>query len=412
MPPKAKKVYTPGSKPPARSPGRPKKLAKRLKQGRKNNYRHKYTPELFAAAVKAVRDGTMSFGEASKHFGVPKTTLHDRINSKATEDLGRPTELSKDEEELVVERLQVMGEWGFPLTTKDLVLFIRDYLNHVGKTTRFTNNTPGKFFVKGFLKRHRTLTIRKANFIKRVRAALSHSDVNDFFVRFEQVVKDIDPDCIYNYDETNLQDNAGERKAIFRRGVKYAELIRDSTKSAITVMFAGTASGRLLPPYVIYKGLNFYPSWGQGGPKGTVYTVTKNGWIDMHSFEDWFVKVVLPDAQKRPGKKLLIGDNHSSHINHHVIDLCKQNQIEFVCLPPNATDKMQPLDVGFFHQMKVIWRDTLTKITDEDPTAKVLRKTEFPKLLKDLVGKLNPGQHLPKEQKFTYCTAVPVPVYR
>jgi hypothetical protein len=35
-----------------------------------------------------------------------------------------------------------------------------------------------------------------------------------------------------------------------------------------------------------------------------------------------------------------------------MIQLCKQNEIVFVCLPPNSTDKLQPLDEGVFAPLK------------------------------------------------------------
>jgi transposase len=103
----------------------------------------------------------------------------------------------------------------------------------------------------------------------------------------------------------------------------------------------------------------------------------------------------MPVAQKLPGKKVLIGDNLSSHLSLRVIDACRENDIEYVCLPPNSTDKMQPLDVGFFAQMKKAWRKQLTYYKERDPNALLLRKTEFPKMLKELLLSLNPREHLP-----------------
>lgn len=135
--PTPRKVATPGSKPvpTGRSPGRPKKK-KMISSSRKGNYRHKYNPEDFLCALKAVQEKRMTLGEASKHYGVPKTTLHDRLRGKAGDNLGRPTELSEEEEEQLEEVLVELGTWGFPLTAKDLTHFIMEYLNQLGRTTR------------------------------------------------------------------------------------------------------------------------------------------------------------------------------------------------------------------------------------------------------------------------------------
>ena len=105
-------------------------------------------------------------------------------------------------------------------------------------------------------------------------------------------------------------------------------------------------------------------------------------------------------------KKLLLGDNLASHISLEVINLCKEYDIEFVCLPPNSTDKMQPLDVGLFGPLKNTWRKQLKKYADLDPTAKLLQKTEFPRMLKELIEELKPKEHLPSA--FEKCGLVPL----
>ena len=46
------------------------------------------------------------------------------------------------------------------------------------------------------------------------------------------------------------------------------------------VMFAGSASGTLLPPYIVYKADHIMSSWVLGGPKNARYNKTKCGWVD------------------------------------------------------------------------------------------------------------------------------------
>ncbi len=70
--------------------------------------------------------------------------------------------------------------------------------------------------------------------------------------------------------------------------------------------------------------------------------------------------------------------------------------MEFVCLPPNSTDKLQPLDVGIFAPMKRKWREQLQKYAERDPAAKLLMKSAFPGMLKELYESLNTKDHLSK----------------
>jgi hypothetical protein len=78
----------------------------------------------------------MTLRDAQREYGVPKTTLIDRLAGRRGAKLGRTTVLSEEEEEYLVERILVMGEWGFPLAKRDLTHIVKDYLDRQGRTTR------------------------------------------------------------------------------------------------------------------------------------------------------------------------------------------------------------------------------------------------------------------------------------
>ena len=395
---------TPSSK---RGKGRPvKRLEWKLTAySRKDNYRSKYTQEQLNAAIAAYTN-KRSIRDVAKEFGVPKSTLENRLAGKSSTNLGRPKVLSDEEERIITERILVMADWGFPLAVEDVKHIIRDYLNSMGRNTRLRDNLPGKDFIAGFLKRNPILSKRTANNIKRSRAKLSPPIVKDFFERYKVSAAGIPASNVFNYDETNLTNDPGVKKALFRRGTKYAERVMDGTKASVSVMFCASANGVLLPPYVVYQGQNTYPEWTNGGIDGSAYNSSKSGWFDMFSFTDWFERVFLKHARRLEGKKLLIGDNLASHISSKVIQQCSENDIVFLCLPPNSTDKMQPLDVGFFGPMKRTWRRQLQMKKEADPKFNALKKQDFPVNLRELIVNLNPKEHMPKA--FEKCGLFPI----
>lgn len=184
-----------------------------------------------------------------------------------------------------------MGEWGFPLTPKDLGMLIKEFLDAKGLKTRLKDNKPGKDWVAKFMQRHPQLSLRKANLLKRSRAAVGPQEVRDFFHKFCKVAEGVPPQNIFNYDETNFTEDPGAKKALFARGTKYAEKVCDSSKSAISVLFCGSATGVLLPPYVVYKATNCYPAWTNNGIPGAVYSSSTSGWFTFFTVEDWFRKM-------------------------------------------------------------------------------------------------------------------------
>ncbi len=81
------------------------------------------------------------------------------------------------------------------------------------------------------------MKVKKPRNIKRSRAKVSPTDVKDFFERIRPNLVDIPPSHIFNYDETNFQDDPGSEEAFFAGGCKYPETIKNHSKTSFSVMF-------------------------------------------------------------------------------------------------------------------------------------------------------------------------------
>ena len=69
--------------------------------------------------------------------------------------------------------------------------------------------------------------------------------------------------------------------------------------------------------------------------------------------------MMLPCLRKQEGMKVLISDNLSSHQRQRATEACDMHNIAFICLPPNATHLLQPLDAAFSALLKEYWRQIL-----------------------------------------------------
>ncbi|KAA0201590.1 hypothetical protein HAZT_HAZT010418 [Hyalella azteca] len=271
-------------------------------------------------------------------------------------------------------------------------MIVREFLNKSGrKVSTFKNNLPGIDWVNNFVARYKhLLSTRMCQNITKKRAEISTEVITKFFDNIANVLQGVPATNIINYDETNFTNDPGKSRMIFRRGIKYPERVMNFSKTSYSVMFAGTASGELLPPYVVYKGMRLKETWTEGGPHGCRYNVSKSGWFDADTFYDWFKTLLLPFCKNLQGHKVVIGDNLSSHLHQDVFQLCNENNISFVFLPPNSTHLLQPLDVVFYAPLKRKWRETLTnwKKTFGKNIA-TLPKDWFPRLLSNLLHSIN-----------------------
>ncbi len=258
-----------------------------------------------------------------------------------------------------------MAKWGFPVSGLDLRLLAKSYLDQKGvkpSVSKFKWNFPGDDWVCRFLKHHREhLSQRTASNISRSRASVDPPAVTLYFDNLKETLQDVPAENIFNFNESNLTDDPGKRRVLCKWGTKYVTRVCNSTKSSTSIMFCGSASGVLTPPYVVYKAESLWDSWCIGGLKGapalcpkhcchrgTRYNRSKSGWFYLNCFSDWFKMCFLPHAKKLTGPKVLIGDNLSSHFSSDVLKLCSEYNICFVCLPSNSTHFLQPLDVSFF----------------------------------------------------------------
>ncbi|CAG5047276.1 unnamed protein product [Parnassius apollo] len=339
-------------------------------------------------AADLVRNKFISSYEAEKQFGIPRRTILNKSKNIHIKPFGRPTELSAEEEAHIADVVNLSAEFGCPLTILDLRIVVYNYLVKCSKDYLFKGKMPGERWARAFLQRH-NFSQRATQNIKRSRAAKTVEEINEYFNNLETSLKDIPAGNILNFDETNLSDDPGLRKCIFKRGTKHPERIINASKSAVSIMFSGTADGNCLPPYVVYKADHLWSSWCENGPKNARYNRTKSGWFDMICFDDWFKSIVVPWANSLDGVKLMIGDNLASHLSVETIQICQSKNIRFVFLPKNATHLTQPLDVAFFRPMKRYWREILTNYKATYSTASTINKCHFPQLLQELMTKID-----------------------
>lgn len=348
-----------------------------------------WSEETLQTALAEIQTGTISYRDAQDKYNIPKSTLQRKIKNKHMKKVGRPTELDSEEEIKLVDGLIILADWGYPVSHLELRLLVKSYLDSLGMVNlRFQDNLPGEEWCVSFLERHKSrLTTRLCSNIKRARSELSREQLTEYFVNLEESLIGVTPDNIINFDETNMSDDPGRKKVLIKRGSKRADRIIDFSKSSTSVMFAGTATGVLLPLYVVYKAEHMHSTWTQGGRPGTRYNRSRSGWFDSVLFEDFFDTVIIKyfedieKAKEEKCLKLIIGDNLSSHVSLSVIKKCQEHGIRFVFMPPNATHLCQPLDVAFFRALKQSWRNKLTEWKLQNRG--VVPKDIFPRLLKN-----------------------------
>ena len=75
-------------------------------------------------------------------------------------------------------------------------------------------------------------------------------------------------------------------------------------------MFAGTATGELLPCFAVYKSKGLMESWIRDAPAQCGFASSDSGWFNSKTFTMWFKHVIMTwatDPVRIHEKKAIIG---------------------------------------------------------------------------------------------------------
>ena len=137
---------------------------------------------------------------------------------------------------------------GVPLGGLEICQLVKSYFDARGVTdSSFKNNFPGIDWLNGFMQRHK-LTQRMSDNVESRRDEVNSETIMEYFDNLDVTLEGVEPQNIYNYDETNITDDPGVKKVIVRRGLRRVERKADHSKQSISVMFCGNAVGEYLLP--------------------------------------------------------------------------------------------------------------------------------------------------------------------
>lgn len=349
----------------------------------------------FNQAVTTVQGGGSIRGTAKK-FGIPKSTLEDKVKSRYTGNRkGIQPVLSNDEEQIVFDYVIASAEAGYPVSEKLLMLQVGDVVKCLGRSEVFKNGIPGRGWVRRFLQRHPELSKRTANNLSK-RRVVTEADVRNWFHTVAQYLESKNafdvlwhPERVYNMDESSFCLVPRKQKVIAAKASKHVQsLTSNSEKENYTVLISASASGELPPPLVLFPYKSRIPSSIiRSIPKGWGIGHTDSGWMNTQAFHDFIVKVFYPWTVERKLEFpiILFVDGHSSHATFETINFCREKGIILVSLLPNA-HFMQPLDVAFFAPMKAVWQDQLKSWRFEHQGEMITRPDFAPLLEKTLAN--------------------------
>ena len=281
---------------------------------------------------------------------------------------GRPLLLGNELDRRVREYVTALRESGAVVNTAIVIAaawgIVKSYDSNLLKCNG-GHIECNKHWVLGFLERLGYVK-RRAN----TKAKVSVVDFEEYKAQFVfdictiMDMEDIPKEMIVNWDHTGMNYVPVSSWMMAKEGSKRVEIRGLTDKRQLTLVLAGSMTGDFLPLQVIYGGSTKRCIPNVTFPEDWDVTFTPNHWANEATTESYISKIMVPYfdkkrsllglAQEHPA--LVIFDRFKGQCTDKIYSLLEENHIYFTIVPPNCTDRLQPLDVSVNKSVKEFMR--------------------------------------------------------
>ncbi|KAF5325486.1 hypothetical protein D9619_009916 [Psilocybe cf. subviscida] len=343
----------------------------------RHSHRRSNDPEyedLIQETTNSIAQGVYpSYTQAAAATKIPKSTLLGRARNRHSswqEASAQRQLLTLEEEGILLDWCALHASLGNPWTPEDLR----------AQAELISGKQVGSSWHKKFERRHPKIDAYKATSLDPKRANhFNRGIVMDFFDKWESLNDKhggIPPEHIWNWDEKGIQMGGGRgkdsQKHYFLKSSKHRYLMKDDNLELVTILECVSAAGSIVPPsFCLQNGP--YPDVRkkiQVHEWGSLY-MSESGWTDSVNAERWLDTNFIPWAKEQRVDNtkpiVLFMDGHETHetlnMKRTVYKYLESENIEVVlfCFPSKTTHKLQPLDVGIFHQVQRHWQADCSK---------------------------------------------------
>ncbi|XP_023215632.1 uncharacterized protein LOC111618357 isoform X2 [Centruroides sculpturatus] len=348
----------------------------------------KYDQETLRRAIQYYRDEKVSLNSVSKKYGIPRTTLQywmkKEFQAPGIQNKGRFRHVFMPEHTTQLKHhVMTLQKMFYGISTVDFRRLAFQYAkaNNLQHPFNEEKKMAGPDWLANFMKKE-NLSLRTPEGMSMSRImGFTREKVNKFFEIFQQVKIDnnIPAERIFNMDEIGVSNVQTPKKFLATRGLRQIDRITSADKGRnITVVGTISAAGTFLPPMVIYPRTRINPNLLFGSFPGTAAYAAPSGWMDVDLFLKYighFIKYVRPSME---APVILILDGHASHKSLGAINLCRDNGIKLITLPPHTSNKMQPLDVAIYGPFKTYLYQEIDKYMTNYPGVRITDFTMGP----------------------------------
>lgn len=320
-------------------------------------------PETLEQARSRITEGE-SIRSVARSLEMHEATLRKRLKKPApATSLGRyTTTFTKAMEAELCDYIKNIDNMFYGLTTKSLREIAYNFAEKNNLSHRFNKEEKlaGKEWLRGFLKRHPELSLRRPTSTSVARAiGFNKPQCERYFNNLSQLLltHNFPPQSIFNMDETGISTVPNKPpKVLSTKGKRCVNKISSAERGTnVTLVNAVNAIGNFIPPAFIFARKRMKAELLDGAPPSSIGMVSDTSYINGDLFLDWLSHFRDNAKPSKENPVLLILDNHTSHCTIKAVDFFRKNHIHALTIPPHSSHKTQPLDRCIHNSLKIFY---------------------------------------------------------
>jgi hypothetical protein len=316
--------------------------------------------QLIQSAIEKVQQGATQ-AKAAALYGIPPSTLSVRLRGATTIKHSKihKQRLSPSQEIFLTDWCLNEESAGRAPSRRQVTAFAQEILAEGGDLERL-----GARWIDRYLRRHPRVKTKNSTLLETSRVQGSTRDAyEDFYgrLRYQIDSKRILPKAITNMDEHGMQELETRAGTVIGTSLTKRALVQSSDATTwVSIIEAGTAEGRRLNPCIVFTGASLQGQWFPSELEmerdfpNWKYDATPTGWSNGDIALKWLNEIYLVETKPESPLewRLLILDEHSSHITTKFMFLAWTHRVQLLYLPPHTSHKTQPLDRSVFSPLK------------------------------------------------------------
>ena len=237
------------------------------------------------------------------------------------------------------------------------------------------NKMAGKDWMYGFMQRHQNISLRSPEATSVARACgFNRKAVSEFYDIWRNILheKKFEAHSIFNYDETGCTTVQNVSKVLAPKGMKQVgQTVASERGTLVTAGCCVSASGRSLPPALVFPRVNYKDHFIRGAPAGTLGLANQSGWMTTELFPKVLAHIIKHVGCTKEKPAVLLMDNHESHLSLEVVEMARVNGLSIVTFPPHCSHRLQPLDVSFYGPLKSYYKNAVGEWNLSNPGKRI-----------------------------------------